>query len=61
MEGIDPQCERLLEGAGFLWDPTLRAWLNMKVRRAVAFDTVRANSVDWLEGWIAGTLGEPMK
>ena len=58
-ERIDPAALEVLHDAGFVWDPKLSTWFNVKVRRAIGFETVRDNSLEWLRGWLQCATAGP--
>jgi hypothetical protein len=54
IDALAPRCSRMLEEAGFTYDPRLRAWFNVPAGRVIAFDRVVERTPEWLASWLAG-------
>ena len=53
IDDLAPGCQRLLENAGFTFDPRIGAWFNLANRRVLALDRPAAGMREWLAGWLA--------
>ena len=58
-EMVNAEARRVLEDAGFVWDARLGTWVNRKLRRAIAFESVRDRPLAWLRGWVEAATAKP--
>jgi hypothetical protein len=53
MEGLRPECARMLEAAGFTYDKQAGAWFSLQAGSVIPFDAVADRTPEWLAGWLS--------
>ena len=52
LDSIPPQSRRLLEEAGYHWDPSTGMWINNRLGRAISYQALRDHDAGWLRLWL---------
>ena len=52
LDSLPRQSRRLLEEAGYHWDPETGVCINNGIGRAIGYETVRDHDAAWLKRWL---------
>ena len=53
MASLAPACEQMLKEAGFSYDESIGAWVNLAAGRVIAFDGAAQRTPEWVADLLA--------